>query len=75
MTWRRLSLATLAAVVTLAPHPMAQAPSWRPTAMGTHGMVAYADPLRAPSVACLWDPDEAIPQTTSPAGDSHVMGW
>lgn len=47
MTWRRLSLATLAAVVALAHHPMAQAPSWRPTVMGTHGMVAAGHPLAA----------------------------
>jgi gamma-glutamyltranspeptidase/glutathione hydrolase len=45
MTRRCLSLATLAVVVVLSHHPGAQSPAWRPTVMGTEGMVASGHPL------------------------------
>ena len=45
MTRRLLAALALAAVITQAPH--AQTSSWRPTVMGTHGMVAAGHPLAA----------------------------
>lgn len=45
MTRRFLAIVALAAVATQAPH--AQTASWRPTVMGTQGMVAAGHPLAA----------------------------
>ena len=45
MTRRLLAVLVLTAVITPGPH--AQTVSWRPTVMGTHGMVAAGHPLAA----------------------------